>query len=150
MTIFRSSSGRSSCSSRWWSDGLAVWSGGGVWRARLAELANPALEIERSPRQVPVFCFHQEGVEAAAVVHRSQRIRRDTQLDGAAQRVRHQGDIEQIGQKSPLRLDVRVAHPMTDLGSPAGQLAPSGHKRTSTFAPTAAIAGAGKIRRSYS
>src|SRR6516225_5659389 len=105
MTIFRSGSGRFSCSSRWWSDGLVVWLGGGGWRARLAGLANPALEIKRFPRQVLVFCFHQECVEAAAMIHGSQRVRADAQLDGATQRVRHQSDVEQIGQKAPLRFD---------------------------------------------
>jgi hypothetical protein len=43
-----------------------------------------------------------------------------------------------------------VAHPMSDLGSLASQFAASGHEETSAFAPAAAIAGAGKIRRSYS
>ena len=84
------------------------------------------------------------------MVNGSKGVCTHTQLDGAAQGVRNQRDIEQIGQKSPLRLDVRVAHPMSDLGSLASQFAASGHEETSAFAPAAAIAGAGKIRRSYS
>jgi len=83
------------------------------------------------------------------MIHGSQRVRADAQLDGATQRVRHQSDVEQIGQKAPLRFDIRVAHPMTDLGGLAGQFAPSGHEKTSNFALAAAIAGDGKNRRSY-
>ena len=82
-----------------------------------------ALKIAHLGRQLIVLGAQQEGVEAAAVVDRLQRIGRDPQLDRAPERVGDHGDIEQIGQEPALGLAVRVAHLIADQGSLAGQFA---------------------------
>ena len=58
-----------------------------------------------------------------------ERIGADAQLDLAAERIRDHGDIEQVGQETPLGLDIGVAHLMPDLRRLAGQIAPPRHEK---------------------
>src|SRR5580704_10050425 len=90
---------------------------------RLALLHHSALELEHPRRQFGILGLEQEGVEAAAMIDGLERIGRNPQPDRAAERVRQQRDIEQVGPKPPLGLAVRVAHPVADLAGLSGQFA---------------------------
>src|SRR5215475_6319751 len=90
-------------------------------------LLDLALELEHPWRQLRVLGLHEEGIEATAMVDRLEGVRRHPQLHRAAERIRHHGDVEQIGQEPPLGLTVRVAHLVSDLGAFAGQFASPRH-----------------------
>src|SRR4029434_7982018 len=93
-------------------------------RRRGALLANLALELERLGGQLVVAGLEQEGIETAAMICRLEPVCRHPQPDRAAERVRDHGDVEQVGQESPLGLDVGVADLVPDLRSPAREFAP--------------------------
>src|SRR5215475_8505583 len=95
--------------------------------ARLELLLHFALDLARALRELVLLRLDQEGVEAAAAVHGLERVGRDAQLDRAAERVRHHGYVDQIGQESPLGLDVGVADLVADLRRLAGQFATPRH-----------------------
>src|SRR5579883_799524 len=96
-------------------------------RARRELLLDRALDVARAHRELLVLGLEQEGVEAAAAVDRLQRIGGNAQLHRAAERVRHHGDVDQIGEEAPLGLDVRVADLVADLRALAGQFTTPGH-----------------------
>ena len=97
---------------------------------RLADLLlDGALEIEGAGGEVGGAGLLQEGVEAAIVVDALQRVGRDAQAHVAAERIRHEGDVDQVRQKPALRLDVRVAHLVAHLGALGGQFALTGHRK---------------------
>src|SRR5271170_1609679 len=85
------------------------------------------LEFERAGGQFFVAGLEQERVEAAAMVDGLQRIRGNAQTHRAAERVGHEGNVEQVWQKPPLGLAVRMAHLMPNLTCFAGQLATPRH-----------------------
>src|SRR6187549_2276251 len=124
-------SARCCCSSRWLSreSGTAAVLGPALegarsrlfrHRLRRVLLSDLALELERLDRQVVILRLHEEGIEATAVIDRLKRVGRHAQLDRAAERVRDHRDVEQVGQKAPLGLDIRVADLVSDLSSLAG------------------------------
>src|SRR5581483_9993766 len=78
------------------------------------------LEDEHARRQFGILGLEQEGVEAAAMIDAFKRIRGNPQPERAAERVRDQRDVEQVGQKPPLGLAVRMAHLVPDLTGLAG------------------------------
>src|SRR4051812_41471465 len=90
-------------------------------------LLDLALELERLRRKLFAFRFLQEGVETAAMVDRLQGVCRNAQPDRAAERVRHQRNVQQVWQKPPLGLDIRVADLVANQGALAGQLATARH-----------------------
>ena len=100
---------------------------------RCALLDDLALELERPRRQLGVLGRQQEGIEAAAMVDGLERIGGDAQPNGAAERIRHQRDVEQVRQKPPFGLAVRVAHAVPDLAGFSGELAAPGHGNSSIF-----------------
>src|SRR5262249_47966353 len=61
------------------------------------------------------------------MIDRLERIGADAQLDRAAERVRDQRHVEQVGQEAPLGLDVGVADLVSDLRRLAGQIASPRH-----------------------
>src|SRR5262249_14181709 len=86
-------------------------------------LLDLALELEHARRQLCILGLDEEGIEAAAMIDRLESVRRHQQLHRAAERIRHHGDVEQVGQEPPLGLAVRVAHLVSDLRALAGQFA---------------------------
>ena len=90
-------------------------------------LGDLALEVEHARGELAVLRLEQEGVEAAAVVDRLQRVGRDARAHRAPERIRAQRDIDQVRHEAPLGLDVGVAHFVTDQRALAGQLATPGH-----------------------
>src|SRR5262245_19928352 len=95
--------------------------------ARLELLLHFALDLAGAPGELVLLRLDQEGVEAAAAVDGLERIGRDAQLHRAAERVRHHGDVDQVGEEAPLGLDVRVADLVPDLRAFAGQFATPRH-----------------------
>jgi hypothetical protein len=63
------------------------------------------------------------------VVDALQRIGRDAQAHVAGERVRDEGDVDQVRQEAPLGLDVRVAHLVAHLGALGRQFAAPGHRK---------------------
>jgi hypothetical protein len=80
-----------------------------------------ALELERAGGQLVVPRLQEEGVEPATVVDGAERIGRNPHPDRAAERIRHHGDVDQVGEKPPLGLAVGMAHLVSDLPGLAGQ-----------------------------
>lgn len=97
---------------------------------RLADLLlDRALQVERAGREGGRPGLLQVGVEAAVVVDALQRVGRHPQAHVAAERVRDEGDVDQVRQEPALGLDVRVAHLVADLGALGGQFALTGHRK---------------------
>jgi hypothetical protein len=97
---------------------------------RLADLLlDRALQVERTGREVGGAGLLQEGIEAAIVVDAFERIGRNPQAHVAAERVRDEGDVDQVRQEPALGLDVRVAHLVAHLGTLGGQFALTGHRK---------------------
>jgi hypothetical protein len=69
------------------------------------------------------------------VVDALQRIGRDAQAHVAGERVRDEGDVDQVRQEAPLGLDVRVAHLVAHLGALGRQFAAPGHFEKSSSIP---------------
>src|SRR5271165_5734429 len=102
-------------------------------------LADLALEVARPVGQLRVLRLDEKRVEAATMVDCPQRICRHAQLHRAAERIRDQGDVEEVGQEPPLRLDVGMAYLVTDLSRLAGQIASTRHKMPRNFVKGAPI-----------
>ena len=95
---------------------------------RLADLLlDRALQIQRAGREHVGLGLDQILVEAAIVVDALERIGRDAQAHVAGERVRDEGDVDQVRQEAPLGLDVRVAHLVARLGALGRQFAAPGH-----------------------
>src|SRR6476469_9376312 len=114
------------------SGNVGEWPGSGLYlaaglRRRGVLLPDLTLELKRLHRQFVVLRLHEKGVETAAMIDRLERVCRHAQLDRAAKRVRDQRDVEQVGQKAPLGLDVGVADLVSDLSTLARQFAPPRH-----------------------
>jgi len=90
-------------------------------------LLDRALEIQRAGREHVGLGLEQVLVEAAIVVDALQRVGRDAQADVAGERVRDEGDVDEVRQKAPLGLDVRVAHLVAHLRALGRQFAAPGH-----------------------
>src|SRR5215510_6108754 len=100
---------------------------------RRSFLSDLSLQLERLRGQVVVLRLQQERIKTAAMIDCLERVRRNAQLDRAAERVRDHGDVEQIGQEAPLGLDVGVADLVPNLRSLAGEFAPPRHRETLSF-----------------
>ena len=90
-------------------------------------LLDRALQIQRAGGEHVGLGLQQVLVEAAIVVDALDRIGRDAQAHVAGERVRDEGDVDQVGQEAPLGLDVRVAHLVAHLGALGRQFAAPGH-----------------------
>ena len=110
----------------------------GISRGRPPTIARPhfgellgdlPLEVERLGGKLVLLRLHQEGVEAAAVIDGLERVGRDAQLHRAAERVGHQGDVDQVRQEAPKGLAVRMAHLVAGQRALAGQFASPRHGR---------------------
>src|SRR5215470_16581757 len=116
---------------RWLRDFTNAFRGAGLTGALLLNLA---LEMARLDREFLVFCLHQKGVEAAAMIDRFQRIGRNAQPYRAVERIGDERDVAQIGQEPPLGLAVGVAHLMASLRRLSGQITPPRHGASSSSA----------------
>src|SRR5262245_23533141 len=99
----------------------------GSLRRRCSFLSDLPLQLERLRGQVVVLRLQQERIKTAAMIDRLECVRRNAQLDRAAERVRDHGDVEQIGQEAPLGLDVGDADLVPSLLTLAGEYAPTRH-----------------------
>jgi len=90
-------------------------------------LSNLALEKPRPLGQFLVTGFEKKGIKAAAMLNRTQRMRRNTQPVALTQRFRDQRNIAKIRQKTTTRLVVGVAHIIAVLDRLSGQFASAGH-----------------------
>lgn len=103
---------------------------------RLADLLlDRALEVQRLRRQVFGFRLQQKRVEAAIVVDAFQRIGRDAQAHVAAERIRDEGDVDQVRQEPALGLDIGVAHLVARQRALGRQFAAPRHCRKSSSIP---------------
>lgn len=98
-------------------------------------LLDRALEIQRAGGEHVGLGFQQILVEAAIVVDALERVGRDAQAHVAGERVRDEGDVDQVRQEAPLGLDVRVAHLVAHLGALGRQFAAPGHLAKSSSIP---------------
>src|SRR5262249_9675034 len=107
-------------------------------------------ELKRPWRQLGILGGQEESVETAAVIDRFQRIGRNPQADRTAKRVGDQRNIEQVGQKPPLGLAVRMADPMADLACLSGQFASPCHGRNPCRQKPIGLARSRALRAAYS
>jgi hypothetical protein len=103
---------------------IDVRSGG---RGGLLQLA---LHLERACRELLVAGLEQPVVEPAVVLDRAQAVGRNAELEAAVERLAHQRNVLQIGQKRLLGLVVGVAHIVADLTALAGEFADAGHDKS--------------------
>ena len=82
-------------------------------------------------RKLVILCLEQKGVETAAMVDRLDRIGGHPQPHRTSERVRYHRDVEQIGQKPALGLDVGVTDAVAHKRPLARQFAPPRHWQTS-------------------
>src|SRR6185503_225279 len=87
------------------------------------------LELERLRRKLLVPGLLEERIKPAAMIDGLECVGRDAQLDRAAERIRHQRDVQQVRQEAPLGLDVRMADLMANQWALAGQIATARHGR---------------------
>jgi hypothetical protein len=97
-------------------------------RLRRLLLLNRPLQLQRLLRQLAPLRLDQERIQPAAMIDAFERIGRDAQADVAAERVRDEGDVAEVGQEPALGLDVGVAHLVAHLGALGRQFAAPRHR----------------------
>src|SRR5690606_32700438 len=96
-------------------------SGGGEGRADFL------LDAQSQRRKVGIVLLEQEGIQTTAVLDGAQGGSGDAQLDRTVQRVRDQGDVHQIGEKTAAGAVEGVRNIVAHHNALAGQFAATCH-----------------------